>query len=180
MTDEEYYRLYLQGNEGGMDHLMQKYGGPLTLYINGCLGDPQEAEDLMVEVFTYLCARKPRIREGGLQAYLYKSARHMALRHKSRRRPCFSLENLAGEPVGRLLEETVKARERSRILCVCMQRLPAQYREALYLVYFAGMSYRQTAAVMGKSLRQVTNMVYRGKKSLRRLLEKEGVTGAEL
>ena len=41
------------------------------------------------------------------------------------------------------------------------------YREALYLTYFEGMSYAQAAEVMGKSVKQITNLVYRGKESLR-------------
>ena len=32
---------------------------------------------------------------------------------------------------------------------------------------------------MAKSSKQITNLVYRGKQSLRKLLEKEGVTDAE-
>ena len=84
VIDEELYRQYLRGDEAGLEALMRKYGNPLTLYINGYLHDVHEAEDLMIEVFSYLFTKKPRIRDGGLKAYLYKAARHMALRHKSR------------------------------------------------------------------------------------------------
>ena len=86
VIDEELYRQYLRGDEAGLETLMRKYGNPLTLYINGYLHDVHEAEDLMIEVFSYLFTKKPRIRDGGLKAYLYKAARHMALRHKSRHR----------------------------------------------------------------------------------------------
>ena len=51
--------------------------------------------------------------------------------------------------------------------------------QMLYLTYFEGMSYAQAAEVMGKSVKQITNLVYRGKESLRKLLEREGVTDAE-
>lgn len=53
------------------------------------------------------------------------------------------------------------------------------YREALYLTCFEGMSYAQAAEVTGKSVKQITNLVYRGKENLRKLLEREGVTDAE-
>ena len=53
------------------------------------------------------------------------------------------------------------------------------YREVLYLTYFEDMSYAQAAEVTGKTVKQITNMVYRGKESLRRLLEREGITNAE-
>ena len=89
-TDEEFYKQYLCGDEAGLESLMKKYGDPLTLYINGYLHDVHEAEDLMIEAFSYLFTKKPRIRDGGFKAYLYKAARHMALRHKSRQAEFFS------------------------------------------------------------------------------------------
>ena len=73
----------------------------------------------------------------------------------------------------------VRTAERDRILHACMGDMNPDYREALYLTYFEGMSYAQAAEVMGKSVKQITNLVYRGKESLRKLLEREGVTDAE-
>ena len=178
--DEALYRQYLSGDDTGLEALMKQYGDPLTMYIDGYLHDVHEAEELMLDVFAYLFTKKPRIRDGGFKAYLYKAARHMALRCKSRRKRLFSLDELADEPDGRLLaEEVVRTKERSRILYVCMDEMNPDYREALYLTYFEGMSYAQAAQVMDKTVKQITNMVYRGKKSLRRLLEREGITNAE-
>ena len=154
MTDEELYRSYLDGDETGLAALMDQYGNALTLYIDGYLGDIHEAEDLMIEVFSYLLVKRPHIRDGGLKAYLYKAARHMALRHKRRKPVVFSLENLAEEPEARtLVEEVIKNREQSHILHLCMEHLNAGYREALYLTYFEELSYAQAAQVMGKSVR---------------------------
>ena len=110
----------------------------------------------------------------------YKAARHMALRHKSKRKPLFSLDELTGEPDGRLLAvEVIRTEERNRILHFCMDEMNPDYREVLYLTYFEDMSYAQAAEVTGKTVKQITNMVYRGKESLRRLLEREGITNAE-
>ena len=178
--DEELYRQYLCGDEAGLEALMKKYGDPLILYINGYLHDVHEAEDLMIEVFSYLFTKKPRIRDGGLKAYLYKAARHMALRHKSRRRHSFCFDDMSEEPdVQTLVEEIVQTKERDMILHFCMNELKSDYREALYLTYFEGMSYLQAAVVMGKSEKQITNMVYRVKERMRILLEREGITNAK-
>lgn len=134
----------------------------------------------MMETFSWLFTKKPRIRDGCFKAYLYKAARHMALRHKSRRRVFFSLDDLTREPEAQtLVEEIVRTKERNQILHLCMDELNPDYREALYLTYFEGMSYQQAAEVMGKSVKQITNMVYRGKERLRGLLKREGITDAE-
>ena len=178
--DETLYRQYLAGDDAGLDALMKQYGDPLTLYIDGYLHDVHEAEELMLDVFAYLFTKKPKLRDGGLKAYLYKTARHMALRRKSKRKLLFSLDELADAPDGKLLvEEVIRTEERNRILHFCMDEINPDYREALYLTYFEGMSYAQAAEVTGKTVKQITNMVYRGKESLRKLLEREGVTNAE-
>ena len=178
--DESLYHQYLSGDDAGLEALMRKYGDPLTLYIDGYLNDVHEAEELMLDVFAYLFTKKPKIRDGGFKAYLYKAARHMALRRKSRRKPLFSLDELTDEPDGQLLvEELIRTEDRNRILHFCMDGLNPDYREVLYLTYFEDMSYAQAAEVTEKTVKQITNMVYRGKESLRRLLEREGITNAE-
>ena len=162
--DESLYRQYLSGDDEGLNALMRKIRRPPDLYIDGYLHDVHEAEELMLDVFAYLFTKKPRIRDGGFKAYLYKAARHMALRHKSKRKPLFSLDALTGEPEGRLLaEEVIRTEERNRILHFCMDEMNPDYREVLYLTYFEDMSYAQAAEVTGKTVKQITNMVYRGK-----------------
>ena len=155
--DESLYRQYLSGDDAGLEALMKKYGDPLTLYIDGYLHDVHEAEELMLDVFAYLFTKKPRIRDGGFKAYLYKAARHMALRHKSKRKPLFSLDALTGEPDGRLLaEEVIRTEERNRVLHFCMAEMNPDYREVLYLIYFEDMSYAQAAEVTGKTVKQLS------------------------
>lgn len=179
VCDGDFYRQYLNGDDAGLEALMEKYGDPLTLYLDGYLHDIHEAEELMLDVFAYLFTKKPRIRDGGFKAYLYKAARHMALRHKSKRRLMFSLDALTDEPDAQLLaEEVIGTAERNRILHGCMGEMNPDYREVLYLTHFEGMSYEQAAEVMGKTVKQITNLVYRGKESLRKLLEREGITNA--
>lgn len=107
MTDEELYRRYLDGDEKSVDELMKRYEAALILYITGYLHDVHEAEDLMIEAFAYLFTKRPAIRDGGLKAYLYKTARNMALRHKHKWKIHFSLEALEEEPESETLVEEV-------------------------------------------------------------------------
>ena len=144
VSDGDFYRQYLNGDDAGLEALMEKYGDPLTVYLDGYLHDIHEAEELMLDVFAYLFTKKPRIREGGFKAYLYKAARHMALRHKSKRKLMFSLDALTDEPDGQqLAEEVIGTAERNRILHYCMGEMNPDYREVLYLTYFEGIIFQQ-------------------------------------
>lgn len=181
-TNEALYAAYLGGDKDALRVLMERYGNALTLYIHGYIHDIHEAEDFMIEAFSRMVAAKPRLVENGFKAYLYKTARNLALRHaeKRRRHCCFSLETLEDEPEsGLLVEAIVQTEEQSRILHQCMEQLNPDYREALYLLYFENMSYAQAAQVMGKNIKQIDHLLERGKKALRPLLEQEGITNAQ-
>ena len=179
VNDITLYQRFLSGDDSGLQRLMERYGNSLTLYIDGYLRDIHEAEDLMIEAFAYFVAKRPRLRDNGFRAYLYKSARHLALRclQKKRRKQIFSFDDLEQEPESDVLLETlVQTDERNRILWLCMDELAPAYREALYLVYFEGMRHAEAAAVMRKTEKQIADLVYRGRASLRKTLEREGIT----
>ena len=179
VNDITLYQSFLSGDDSGLQRLMERYGNSLTLYIDGYLRDIHEAEDLMIEAFAYFVAKRPRLRDDGFRAYLYKSARHLALRclQKKRRKQLFSFDDLEQEPESDVLLETqVQTDERNRILWRCMDELAPAYREALYLVYFEGMRHAEAAAVMRKTEKQIADLVYRGRASLRKTLEREGIT----
>lgn len=182
ISDETAYRRYLDGEEKAADLLVERYGDALTLYINGYLRDMHEAEDLMIEAFSQIFAKeRPITGAGAFRAYLYKTARHLALRHRKKNRfSLLRLDELDFEPQSDVLTDAELVRsEQSRQLYAALQKLKAEYREALYLVYLADFSYRNAAAVMGKSEAQITNLVHRGKQSLKLILEQEGFTRAD-
>lgn len=182
ITDETAYRLYISGDHKAADTLVEKYGDTLMLYINGYLKDIHEAEDLMIEAFSQVFAReRPISGSGSFKAYLFKCGRNLALRHQHKHRIRFlRLDELTFEPQSNVLADTeLILNERNLQLYAAMEKLKAEYREAIYLVYFEDMRYRDAAAVMGKSEQQITKLIYRGKQSLKTLLEQEGFDYAD-
>ena len=182
ISDETAYRRYLDGEQSAADLLVEKYGDALTLYINGYLKDMHEAEDLMIEAFSQIFAKeRPITGAGAFKAYLYKTARNLALRHRKKHRLSFlRFEELDFELKADALADTELFRtERSRQLYDALEKLKPEYREALYLVYFEEMSYRNAATVMNQSEGQITKLVYRGKQNLKAILEREGFAYAD-
>lgn len=181
ISDEAAYQKALHGDEASAQLLVERYGDPLTLYLNGMLGDLQEAEDLMIEAFAQMFVKERPIREGScFKAYLYRVARNLALRSHSRHFLFLSLDELPFELQDSALAETSLAKdEQNRQLYDALAKLRQEYRETLYLVYFEGLSYRQAAKVLGRTEQQVTNLVYRGKQRLKQLLEQEGYEYAD-
>lgn len=175
--DELLYELFWQGEEKAADELVRRHGDILTLYINGYLKDMHEAEDLMIEAFALMFARKrPVSGDGSFRAYLYRTARNLAGKLRKKHRILhIGLESLPFEITGGELPETgLFNSERNEQLYIALEKLKKEYQEALYLVYFEDMSYREAGKVLGKTESQVTNLVHRGKKNLREILGKEG------
>lgn len=182
ITDESIYQKYLDGEGNAADLLVERYGDMLTLYINGYIKDIHEAEDLMIEAFSKIFAKeRPIAGNGSFKAYLYKTARNLALRHKRKHRILFSrIEDLDFEPPGKMLADTeILRNERDRQLYEALDKLKPEYREALYLIYFEDLSYRSAATVVSKSEQQIKNLVYRGKQSLKTILEQGGFVYAD-
>jgi len=68
---------------------------------------------------------------------------------------------------------TIKS-ERDKALYKALDKLPLDYRTALYLTYFEGFSSEEAAKITGRSRKQIENLLYNARKALRTELEKEG------
>ncbi len=181
LSDDELYRRYLAGDSPAFDALIAKYSGRLVLYLEGLTRDVRDAEDLAIESFAAILAKRPAIRPGGFQAYLYRTARNRATRfHMLRRRlPAFGLEEaqLWEAQTARPEDEFLKD-ERRRAVQRCLASIEPEPREALWLVYFEEMSYVQAASVLGVNAKRIDNLLVRGKRLMRAELAKEGITDA--
>ena len=180
-TDDELYNGYLGGNAQAGDELMLRYGDALTAYLFSFIGDHHDAEDLMLDSFASILVRKPKIGEGCFKAYLFKTARHKACRlwRKKLKQNEFSLpDDIISEEVSperkTVIDENISA------LHKCLNLIPTQYREALWLKYAMDLSYDQAAQIMVCSRKKIDNLLMNGKKTLRKELEREGITRYEI
>ena len=126
ISDESAYRRYLDGEEQAAELLVERYGDALTLYVHGYIRDLHEAEDLMIEAFSQLFAKeRPIGGEGSFRAYLYRTARNLAIRHlRGRRLRLLRLDELDFEPPGDVLADTQLLRgERNRQLYAALETL---------------------------------------------------------
>lgn len=175
--DETLFENLLGGDQAALRPLMERYGDALTLYVNGYVHDIDAAEDMMIEAYSRMMAKRPRLHSGGFKPYLYKTARNLALRHISVRNRFMSVDDLEAEPLdSERVEDSILSDERSRALYRCLEKIKPDYREALYLVYLEGMSYEKAGAIMHKTRKQIDHLVERGKKAMRPLLAEEGIS----
>ncbi len=157
-----------------LEQLVLEHRTGLTFFLQRIVSDPDTAEDLAIDTFLELLIHPNRYDgRSSMKTYLYMMGRSKALNHLRRSRWLHPDPIPADHPGVLDLEGQYLADERSRILHQNLARLPEDQRTAIHLVYFEGLTYRQTAQVMKKNEKQVDNLLRRGKAALRAKLEKE-------
>lgn len=151
---------------------MEAHGEELRRHLAGMLGDPDEAEDVLQEVWLAAHRSTPEASEGSNpRAWLYRVATHEALdRLATRRRRARLIDgrgrDLAPEPSPApdavLDGEEVRERVRAGIA-----RLPRRQREAVWLRWIEGRDYEVIARELESSPGAARANVYQGLQKLR-------------
>lgn len=181
---ESSYRRFLNGDDEGLTLIIKDYKDGLILYLNSYVNNIYIAEDLMQETFFKIAVKKPKFKgKSSFKTWLYTIGRNLAidyLRHNSKA-SAFSIdimENYIEDEAN--LEKTYIKNERKIIIHKALTTLKSEYRQVLWLIYFECFSNEEAAQVMNKSKRQIENLLFRAKQSLKSTLDKEELEYEEL
>ena len=178
------YRRFLEGDDDGIVQIIKDHKDGLMLYLNSFVQNIHLAEDLTEDTFVKLIAQRPRFYgKSTFKTWLYAIARNVALdfQRKSAKLPTVS----ADEDMTLIVDEADMARQylqtdRKLQVHKALKQLNREYRQVLVLIYFEEFQNNQVAVIMGKSKKQIENLVYRAKLSLKSELEKEGFVYEDL
>lgn len=172
------YRRFLDGDDDGIAEIVREYKDGLILYLYGYVNNYHVAEELTEDTFFRLITKKPKFSgKSTFKTWLYAIGRNAAKDHMRRGSKLVDtsvedMENYLSE--GQSLEESYIGEERKLILHKALKKLHRDYRQALWLIYFEGFSNKEAAIILKKNDRQMKNLLYRAKQSLRAELIKEG------
>lgn len=172
------YRRFLDGDESAFDEIMKELFHSLVFFIDRYVHDVHTAEDIAIDAFSELIVHKHRYNfKVTLKTYLFTIGRSRALDYIKHRKVINLVELSDAQDLPndeKTLEEAILADERKRILNDAISKLSDDMRIAIHLVYFEGMTYAETAKIMKKSRKQVDNLLYRSKRTLRNIIGEEG------
>jgi RNA polymerase sigma factor (sigma-70 family) len=168
-TDERLVALIRQGDDRAFDVLFNRYQPRLLAYCRGMVGSPQDAEDVLQEVFEAAHAGiLAHSRPINARPWLYRIARNRSVNHLRRRRSDQGVDSMDVLPdeSGTSPLERLEQREELRAIVADVHELPKTQRTALVLREMNDLSYGDIARTMGKSLPSVKSLLIRARMSL--------------
>lgn len=177
MEHNELFRRFLDGDGNAFTELIKLLREPLIFFTMRFVTSPSLAEEIAEDAFVELLIHKERFNfTSSVKTYLFTIARNKAINYIRRNSRLTDDECLdTSEAEIESLEEHVIRGDEAKALYKVLDKLNDDYRNALWLVYVEDMSYVDAGRVLGKSTKQIENLVYRAKAAARKELEKEGI-----
>lgn len=184
MTDEAIVDLYFRRDEQAIQETMDRYHSYLLKVAEQILGDRQDAEECVNDVYQTAWESMPDYRPEVLSAYLVKITRQKSidrLRYRQREKRLGSEYAVSFEELGDVIED-----ERSAVpgpddnllkeaIARFLRDLPADARHLFLGRYFYFDSLKDTAAYCGMSESKAKSMLHRTRRKLKAFLKKEGL-----
>ena len=175
--DWKKYNDYSNGSKEAFEYLYNKYKNKIIFFVFNMIKDYQKAEDIAQETFIYIIQNKIRD-DISFKYYLFLVARSRALNY-------LSVEKRRGEIIEEFIVSSeekqedfvdgIIQKESDKELLESIELLKDNYKNAVYLVDIEGLSYKETSEILGESLQNTKNKVYRGRKQLRKIIIKKGI-----
>lgn len=168
-------------NQNLLEEIYRKYAQEVYLYLYSLCRNTAIAEDLMQEVFTKalltLSDQHPNFK-----AWLYRVAHNICINTlRKNSRICENPDDgtnsqrrqTQAEQSGDILDKILR-HEKIKLLYESMNKLPTPQKEVLYMMYFAQLKTAEIAKTLNLTPENVRVIAHRGRKTLGKILEKEG------
>lgn len=175
LSDGELAALSVAGRQAAFTEIMQRYREPIFRLARTCLGDPDEALDMVQETFVAAHQALPRFdsdrsMRAWLSAIAINKCRDWARKRFVRRFLSFSVpigdEAEAVADDGPSVDHAVSNRQELDRVTRLIATLPINLREVLALRTIEGLSQAETADALSISEKAVETRLYRARARL--------------
>ncbi|HLX55636.1 MAG TPA: RNA polymerase sigma factor SigZ [Ktedonobacteraceae bacterium] len=152
------------------EKVWEEFHPRLKQFILKRIPDEQNAEDILQEVFLKIHARIGTLRdEEKLQSWMYQITRNVIADYYREHKATVALTEALLLPEEPVVDDDV-VKDLLPGVRAMVHSLPAEYREALLLTEYAGLTQRELAERMGLSLSGAKSRVQRAREKLKAML----------
>lgn len=176
IPEEELIQRIVAGDKQLFSVLVDRYKNKVYGIMRGMGASHPDAQDLAQDTFIRIYRYLPSRREGSsFSSWVYTIAVNRMRDFIREKKPVMSPVDQGIEPVSNETpEKRVLHKEMQREIYRQLEQLPESYRLVLLLKYTNELSYEEIADITGMSSTKVRNALYRGKKTLRKQMERKG------
>lgn len=152
----------LESRDGWLENLYRTHSGPLRRFVRSFVDDPEDAEDVVHQVFAKLAAEvRWEWRDAPFEAWLYRVARNAALDHRraARRRSRVDIEHC-------VLSSDDAARDARLEVSLAVGKLPKQERQVVLLRHLVGLNSAEIGVEISRSAAAVDGLQHRARRRL--------------
>lgn len=176
-TDEQLVAKALQGNKSAWLKLVKRYEKPIYNYGIRMTSNPDDALDLMQEIFISVFRNLATFKgEGTFKSWLFRIASYRCVEYYRKKKPTQGLEDVPEASCEAPLPEQVLMMGKSnQQLIGAMQQLPIAQKAVVELKFFGQFTFDEIAEQLNVSSNTVKSRLYSGLDKLRVLLEDDYV-----
>lgn len=176
ITDDKLIAAIANDDYTSYNKMFVRYYSRLCCYAYRLLGEKEDAEDVVQELFLTLWNNRKRILVGeNVSGYLYKMARNLALNHiRTRTNYKTVLENRE-EELPYYEENPLETEEFRMALYDCINLLPGRCKEVLLLHRVKGLKQKEIADQLSISVKTIKNQIWVSLQRLKKCLEVKGI-----
>ncbi|WP_431291973.1 RNA polymerase sigma factor [Pedobacter sp. P26] len=172
-ADQQLLSLLIQGEEAAYTLLYNRYKHLLFLFASKRLSDPQDAEDILHEIFLSLWNNRESLNpETNLSAYLYSAVRYHIINQYAKAKTAARYldsfnDYLSQNPNTEETDHLLRHKELAALIEKEISQLPKKMREVFQLSRDSGYSRQQIAEALGLSEETVKSHLHHALKILK-------------
>jgi RNA polymerase sigma-70 factor (ECF subfamily) len=174
--DYELVRQAIGGDDDAFEALVRDNQRMVYALALRMLKNPTIAEDIAQEAFIKAYRNLETFRSGSkFSTWIYRITYNTAIDHIRKRKDEVELAEWDGASNTDTPEESLVGRETSKQVRDALKQISPEYRRVLEMFYFSGKKYREVAEIMDLPINTVKTYIYRGKREMLDVLQREEV-----
>lgn len=176
ITDEKLIAAIGNDDYTSYNRLFVRYYSRLCCYVYRLLGEKEDAEDVVQELFLTLWNNRKKIAiVENVSGYLYKMARNLALNHIRTQTNYKTILDNQEEQLPYYEENLLETEEFRMALYDCINLLPGRCKEVLLLHRVKGLKQKEIADQLSISVKTIKNQIWASLQRLKKCLEVKGI-----